>query len=224
MVDDENDADWKDVHDDAYSEDNDSDHMFCATDKDVAVEREVQAQIPKVSRRTEPSDQDISLITRWKELLPSLVDPYLEFVATTSAKPDTSLPSPQLETKCKTGTCVRKEAFILCLFQNCMFLFQSLGQTRSALTTKILDCLPAVKVTFCTCQPLPTVLLSHGLFPSSPSQPRIGVCLHLLDFYRALFERSCEAINALAAALNTHYRRRGFRLLNHVVCFLVYLR
>ncbi|KAI9573728.1 hypothetical protein HD554DRAFT_2202366 [Boletus coccyginus] len=47
--------------------------------------------------------------------------------------------------------------------------------------------------------------LIHGFFPSSPSQPHLAVSVELLEFYRALFERSCNAINTLAAALHTHY-------------------
>ncbi|KAG2739058.1 hypothetical protein P692DRAFT_20756820 [Suillus brevipes Sb2] len=59
---------------------------------------------------------------------------------------------------------------------------------------------------------LAQVLLHHGLFPTSPSQPRMAVSVDLLSFYRALFERSCDAINALASALKTHYSRRGFQV------------
>ncbi|KAG1718866.1 uncharacterized protein EDB91DRAFT_1066164, partial [Suillus paluster] len=59
---------------------------------------------------------------------------------------------------------------------------------------------------------LPQVLIHHGLFPTAPLQPRIAVSLELLSFYRALFEHSCNTINALAAALKTHYTRRGFQL------------
>ncbi|KAG2115640.1 hypothetical protein DEU56DRAFT_932629 [Suillus clintonianus] len=51
-----------------------------------------------------------------------------------------------------------------------------------------------------------------GLFPTAPSQPRMAVSLELLSFYRTLFERSCDAINALTYALKTYYSRRGFRL------------
>lgn len=42
----------------------------------------------------------------------------------------------------------------------------------------------------------------------------MAVSINLLDFYHALFERSCDAINAMATALNTFYGRRGFTLLN----------
>ncbi|KAG1728250.1 uncharacterized protein EDB91DRAFT_1314088 [Suillus paluster] len=59
---------------------------------------------------------------------------------------------------------------------------------------------------------LPQVLLHHGLFPTAPSQPHMAVSVDLLSFYRALFECSCNAINALASALKTHYLRRGFQV------------
>ncbi|KIK18069.1 hypothetical protein PISMIDRAFT_110146 [Pisolithus microcarpus 441] len=54
---------------------------------------------------------------------------------------------------------------------------------------------------------LPQTLISHGLFPTALSQPWMAVCMELLSFYHALFERSCDAINALAATLNTYYNR-----------------
>jgi hypothetical protein len=42
----------------------------------------------------------------------------------------------------------------------------------------------------------------------------MAVSTELLAFYRTLFERSCDAVNALASALQTHYVRRGFRMTN----------
>lgn len=56
-----------------------------------------------------------------------------------------------------------------------------------------------------------------------PSQPRMAVSLDLLGLYRALFERSCDAINALAAALHTHYTRRSFHMVNRKVSLLIFL-
>ena len=38
--------------------------------------------------------------------------------------------------------------------------------------------------------------------------------MDLLDFYFALFERSADAVSALAGALKTMYSRRGFSILN----------
>lgn len=46
----------------------------------------------------------------------------------------------------------------------------------------------------------------------------MAVSINLLDFYQALFEKSCDAVNALASALNTFYTRRGFISLNAKVC------
>ncbi|EIW84350.1 hypothetical protein CONPUDRAFT_50174 [Coniophora puteana RWD-64-598 SS2] len=54
--------------------------------------------------------------------------------------------------------------------------------------------------------------LRHGLFPTAPNQPRFAVSTELLLFYRALFERSCDAVNALASAMNAFYVKRGFRM------------
>ncbi|KAG2356292.1 hypothetical protein BDR07DRAFT_1282601, partial [Suillus spraguei] len=58
---------------------------------------------------------------------------------------------------------------------------------------------------------LSQVLVHHGLFPTAPSQPRMAISVELLAFYRALFERSCDAIHALASALKTHMLVEGFR-------------
>ncbi|KIK11506.1 hypothetical protein PISMIDRAFT_44351, partial [Pisolithus microcarpus 441] len=65
---------------------------------------------------------------------------------------------------------------------------------------------------------LPQTLISHGLFPTTPSQPWMAVSVELLSFYCALFEHSCDVINALAAALNTYYSRCGFCVMNQKVC------
>jgi hypothetical protein len=76
--------------------------------------------------------------------------------------------------------------------------------------------LDAVKkpVSFCSCEGIVTVLLKNGLFPGAPSQPHVAISIAILDFHQALFERSCEAVNALVSALTSHYRRRGFPIRN----------
>ncbi|KAJ7625172.1 hypothetical protein B0H17DRAFT_1218863 [Mycena rosella] len=55
-----------------------------------------------------------------------------------------------------------------------------------------------VQVATCSCMP-----------------PRTGVSVDLLEIYRALFERFCDAIATLAAALHTIYDRRGFRVISN---------
>ncbi|KAJ7490764.1 hypothetical protein FB451DRAFT_1124335 [Mycena latifolia] len=71
-----------------------------------------------------------------------------------------------------------------------------------------------VHVATCSCMPVAVLLVRNGIFPTSPSQPRTGVSIDFLEIYRALFERSCDAITALAAALHTIYDRRGFRVIS----------
>ena len=61
-------------------------------------------------------------------------------------------------------------------------------------------------------------LVENGFFPTAPSQLQMAVSIHLLQFYRTLFEQSCEAVNALSTALHTFYTERGFNVLDKKVC------
>jgi hypothetical protein len=72
----------------------------------------------------------------------------------------------------------------------------------------------SIEVFGCECSTIAQVLVHFGFFPIVPSQPRIAVLIDLLSFYCALFEWSCDAINALASALHVHYSWRGFRVVN----------
>ena len=45
----------------------------------------------------------------------------------------------------------------------------------------------------------------------------MAVSIDLLDLYSALFDRSADAVTALAGALKTMYSRRGFPILNSKV-------
>ena len=78
-----------------------------------------------------------------------------------------------------------------------------------------LNALTAYKTIFvygCLCQSVADLLVANGLFPMSPKTPRRAVSIMLLDFYRAMYEKSSDAIYAFAGALDNHYRRRGFSL------------
>ncbi|KAI6021175.1 hypothetical protein EDC04DRAFT_2575647, partial [Pisolithus marmoratus] len=57
---------------------------------------------------------------------------------------------------------------------------------------------------------LPQLLLHNGLFPTTPSQPHMAVSVELLGFYHALFEQSCDAINALMSALHIQLHSTWF--------------
>ncbi|KAJ2911476.1 hypothetical protein MD484_g8939, partial [Candolleomyces efflorescens] len=85
--------------------------------------------------------------------------------------------------------CNKKATSVACLFQN--------NHTTHS-------------ISYCTCESVAAILIRHGLFPCAPSQPKQEIHIPLLDFYQALFERSCDAVNALVSALVTHYTRRGF--------------
>ncbi len=65
---------------------------------------------------------------------------------------------------------------------------------------------------------LPQVLVRNGLFPASPTEPRVCFSIELLNFYAALFEKSSDAVVAFAAALKTFHNRRGFFMVNDKVC------
>ncbi|KAG2139317.1 hypothetical protein DEU56DRAFT_735682 [Suillus clintonianus] len=140
-------------------------------------DRPVNLESSPHKRRILPDKSTDTLYTNWHRLIPTLVDPQLQYYARTLGQ---ALERTQdVISACGTLSCAQKRTNLLCLF------FDS---------------------------NLPQVLLHHGLFPTAPSQPRMAVSVDLLSFYRALFERSCDAINALASALKTHYSRRGFQV------------
>ncbi|KIK15530.1 hypothetical protein PISMIDRAFT_16447 [Pisolithus microcarpus 441] len=140
---------------------------------------------------THVTDKSISLCASWKAVIRTIIDPFIKYMSATLGKP---LPVLQFPLSSCTAHCPEQKATnILCLF---------------------FDRFLSINILSCDCSSLPQTLVSHGLFPTAPSQPRMAVSVELLSFYRALFERSCDAINALAAALNTYYSRRGFRMTN----------
>ncbi|OCH83804.1 hypothetical protein OBBRIDRAFT_742683 [Obba rivulosa] len=116
---------------------------------------------PRKKRRRQPAAVVVNrLYGRWKDILPCIVPPLLEY------------------------------------------LQRSAG-------------LPNARVPFCECTPLPLVLVASGMFPTAPTQPRLAVSIDLLDLYSALFERSGDAVTALARALRRFYTRRGWRVLDN---------
>ena len=117
---------------------------------------------------------------------------------------------------CTHAECAWKSSRILCLFFDC----KSMDNINTDLLVWHFWDFTSVDIIGCDCATQPQVLVHHGLFPSSPAQPHLAVSVELLGFYRALFERSCDAINSLAAALHTHYVRRGFYVVDKVVHLL----
>ena len=112
--------------------------------------------------------------------------------------------------QCALQGCARRNARRSSVFISTVRLFIFL---YFELTNFILD-IVAVPFHSCECISLPQVLVRNGLFPTSPLQPRLAISIDLLDFYFAIFERSADAVTALAGALKTMYSRRGFSVLN----------
>ncbi|KAG1794592.1 uncharacterized protein HD556DRAFT_1442775 [Suillus plorans] len=132
-----------------------------------------------------------NLYSAWQTLIPTLVDAHLKYSARTHRQPLTS-PHPVISA-CASQACAQRCFSVICIF---------------------FDRFNSIDVLSCKCSTLAQVLVHHGLFPTAPSQPRMAVSVDLLAFYHALFERSCDAVHALASALKTHYARRGFQMIN----------
>ncbi|KAJ6578348.1 hypothetical protein B0H19DRAFT_1253593 [Mycena capillaripes] len=127
----------------------------------------------------------------WDQLLPLLEDPFADYYRSTHAQQQSAIP-PLIEYQCPVG-CSRKAQVVRCLYPLHVV---------------------HVRIVTCDCMRLGVLLVQHGVFPASPNRPRIGVSLDVLDIYRAMFERSCDAITALAAALRTVYDRWGFTVVS----------
>ncbi|PPQ70113.1 hypothetical protein CVT26_013398 [Gymnopilus dilepis] len=145
-------------------------------------------------RRIIPDQSERNLYSTWNSLLPTLVDDILSYTSATVGLPGRVADS-TLSSNCRAVAqeCGTKSTKVLCLYLN-HFKF--------------------VLVKSCDCQTIAQVLVRNGLFPTAPSQARMAISIDLLDFYTALFERSCDGVNAMAAALNSHYSRRGFYLVD----------
>ena len=137
------------------------------------------------------------LYANWHALIPTLVMPYLHYMSRTIGK--LLLTNPTCISLCSRDDCDRKPTNILCLHFDREFVLQH----------KIENSRPSDFVTTdvqsCQCSTVSQVLVHFGLFPTTPAQPCMAVSTDLLAFYRALFKRSCDAVNALASALHTYY-------------------
>ncbi|KAF7367143.1 hypothetical protein MSAN_00974000 [Mycena sanguinolenta] len=130
--------------------------------------------------------------TLWDELLPRLEGPYAAFRQDNYGRRSSVVPS-SIHHGCIASCGTQIHAKVQCLY---------------------ISHLELVDVSTCACMPIGVLLVQHGVFPTSPVKPRTGVSIELLEIYRALFERSCDAVTALAAALCTIYKQRGFHVLS----------
>ncbi|KAN0078271.1 hypothetical protein V8E55_010328 [Tylopilus felleus] len=157
-----------------------------------------------------PDQSTQCLYHSWKSLILTIVPPYLTYVSQTLGKP---LPaSPQLLSVCHCEDFMPKTTNILALF----FDHKSIP-FQIDLCQWFSDFAPT-NIISCQCSSLSQVLVHFSLFSTALLQPQMAVSIDLLAFYHALFECSCNAINALFAALHNHYICRGFHIVNNKVC------
>ncbi|KAG1863946.1 hypothetical protein C8R48DRAFT_833650 [Suillus tomentosus] len=167
----------------------DADNLVEFHSEDVDEQPSLEISVTSVKRRIIPDQPTNSLYKNWIALIPTLVDPVLRYFGRTQGKAlETIHP---VISACGEPSCTPKRTTMMCLF---------------------FDRFTSIDVLSCTCLTLQQVLVHHGLFPTAPSQPRMAVSVDLLSFYRALFECSCDAINALASALKNHYSWRGYQM------------
>lgn len=149
----------------------------------------------------------------WVNVLKTLLPELLHYTGISNGS--VFIPPGDLQSVClKPGSCERKSADICCLHFDCLY-FLLLHRVKFPHSSSI-D-FKQINIVYCKCQFIPAFLVHNGMFPTSPQRPNMAVSIPLLEFCRALFERSCDAVNALAAALNTLYTRRGFYLVNRKV-------
>ncbi|KAL0572368.1 hypothetical protein V5O48_009603 [Marasmius crinis-equi] len=138
------------------------------------------------------AQQAADLVENWKELLPTLLDSLLLYNNSTITKVGSTDLDP-LQCRCTNSNCMLHDA------QVHLYHFEYHGLRI---------------VQYCTCRTLAQVLVTQGFFPTSPSQHRQAIAIPVLEFHRALSEQSSDAVTALAGAMETMYRRRGFRLVD----------
>lgn len=174
----------------------------------------LEISVSPVKRRIVPDKSTNSLYKNWIALIPTLVDPVLQYFRRTQGKALENI-HPVISA-CGKSSCSPKRTAMLCLF----FDREPYHTCRKQIFADIYSGFTSIDMLSCTCSTLHQVLVHHGLFPTAPSQPRMAVSIDLLSFYRALFECSCDAINALASALKNHYSRRGYQMTNAQVTYI----
>ncbi|KAH6893755.1 hypothetical protein BKA70DRAFT_1118807 [Coprinopsis sp. MPI-PUGE-AT-0042] len=143
---------------------------------------------------------------KWLKLIPSLVEPFLNYQCSTYQQDILDIPE-TLSCCSKPNECSFSFTTVKCLLQHRKSILAQ-ENTRAESLKGFKD----VTVAVCKCYALPHILVSFGLFPTAPQQPRTALSVEVLGFFKALFERSSEATQVLAHALNTHYARRGYYL------------
>ena len=178
-------------------------------DSDHHINRPPTPSPPNTERRRQPMNAKKRLYESWNTLLPDLLNPLLVYLSSSMGR----LLAPvagDIARSCSDPRHDPKTSKILCLYFN---REHHSYFCHTLLTALILD-ICTINVTGCQCLTISQLLVHHGLFPTAPSQPRMAISIELLDFFRCLFEQSCDATNALLVAIQSFYACRGFILKN----------
>jgi hypothetical protein len=76
---------------------------------------------PSMSRQIVPNEKAHNLYKKWGDVIPTLVDPLLSYIVSSTGTINQPLLSIQLT--CRCISCVRSTSPVLCLFQDCKFRF-----------------------------------------------------------------------------------------------------
>ena len=185
-------------------------HNICASEHEPEATGKPPSE-SKTSRRRTPTTATHRLYDSWLKLLPTLTDCLSGYLS--NAMGCIPCHTDDIHVVCRDQQHEKKTLKVLCLYFSCNSSFLLILPVFLTFRTVPIT----INVTSCLCETTPQLLVRHGLFPTSPSQPRMAVSVELLEFYRCLFERSCDAINALSSAIQAFYNRRGFILVNPFV-------
>ncbi|KAL0062018.1 hypothetical protein AAF712_011096 [Marasmius tenuissimus] len=146
---------------------------------------------PRVPKKVKTAAEEAAgTVENWQKLLSTLTDTYLQYKDHNVGKFPEEIGVPVHE--CNGGCIVLdNEVHVYYADHHRMKTFQS-----------------------CSCQSLAQTLVLHGFFPTSPSRHRMAIAFSLLELYQGLCRHSSDAVTSLAAALETTYKHRGFRLLD----------
>ncbi|KAJ7900475.1 hypothetical protein B0H13DRAFT_1622406 [Mycena leptocephala] len=151
-----------------------------------------------------PDNKHDSTVKAWGALLPRLEQPFLQYRRDTHGRVPPIIPT-EVNNTCGAA-CVAPYTLLI----QCLYPTRKWSPFRLPIPhNSILKDYKTVRLTTCDCLPAPILLLQHGLFAAAPTRPRTAISIDLLDLYRGFFERSCDAITALTAALHSTYTRRG---------------
>lgn len=173
----------------------------------------------KRSRHLEQEVRVARFFERWQAILPSMQQPLMQYQRETICQP-TAATFTLRSNLCGNEDCMMSSKEIVMLFWD-----RECHETIPGpvyLPTYFTD-FETHRISFCACKTLQESLVRSGMFPTAPVDPQMAVSVDLLEFYFALFQRSGDAITAVAGALHAFYERKGFPVNNAKVRLELYV-